>query len=126
MSEFFSGQTFNVFFVFVLLVPLGDDDRCLKDLKCGEGEGDCDSNDDCKAGLVCIQSEDAKAGQRCIGPEYDSGDDCCERGKLIYLKCNFESPGTQLVAMATLVLRGVCGPFRENYKNRQFQHDINL
>ena len=41
-------------------------------------------------------------------------------------KCNFESPGTQLVAMATLLLRGVCGSFRENYNNRQFQHDITL
>ena len=31
-------------------------------------------------------------------------------------KCNFQSPGTQLVAMATLLLRGVCGSFKENYK----------
>ena len=37
----------------------------------------------------------------------------CELG---IRKCNFESPGTELVAMATLLLRGVCGSFKENYK----------
>ena len=31
-------------------------------------------------------------------------------------KCNFESTETQLVVIANLLLRGVCGSFRENYK----------
>ena len=31
-------------------------------------------------------------------------------------KCTFDSPETQLAAMATLLLRGFCGSFKENYK----------
>ena len=44
-----------------------------------------------------------------------------------HLKCSFYLPGTQLVAMATLQLRGVRGAqclFSENVKNSQFQRDI--
>ena len=41
-----------------------------------------------------------------------------------HLRSNFHLPGTQLVAMATLLLRGVHCLFGENYKNGQFQCDI--
>ena len=59
----------------------GNDDYCQSYLKCGLGEGDCDTNDDCKKGLMCVQSQSATSEQRCKGSEYDPGDDCCQRGK---------------------------------------------
>ena len=50
----------------------GQKDCCgLKGYKCGEGEGDCDKDDDCKSGLVC-------GTDNCVGDSFGSTSDCCE------------------------------------------------
>lgn len=37
-------------------------DACTSDCPCGQGEGDCDSDADCKAGLICAQNVGADYG----------------------------------------------------------------
>ena len=53
--------------------PCDGGDSCCgaNGYKCGEGEGDCDSNNDCKPGLTC-------GSNNCVGASFDSFDDCCE------------------------------------------------
>ena len=48
----------------------GGDDCCNRTNKCGVGEGDCDSDDDCKGNLVC-------GADNCRGSTFDPNDDCC-------------------------------------------------
>ena len=67
--------------MFFFSVSKGNDDYCQPYLKCGLGEGDCDTDNDCRKGLMCVQSENAKPDQKCKGGQYDASDDCCQRGK---------------------------------------------
>ena len=67
-------------FFFHIIVMKGHQDYCQPYLKCNLGEGDCDTNQDCNPGLVCIQSEHARSDQKCRGNEYNEDSDCCEIG----------------------------------------------
>lgn len=51
-------------------VPVGDWDFCSKQNPCSAGQGDCDSDDECKPGLKCMKD---------VGPQYgfDKGVDVC-------------------------------------------------
>ncbi|HLC62326.1 MAG TPA: hypothetical protein VJI52_04895, partial [Candidatus Nanoarchaeia archaeon] len=51
-------------------LPAGDMDYCVGTL-CGEGEGDCDGDDECGGGLICVQNVGADYG-------FGSGVDVCE------------------------------------------------
>merc|ERR1719317_208541 len=58
-----------------LAIPLkkrcnGGEDCCTEEEVCGLGEGDCDTDAQCAAGLVCGK-------ENCQGTSYDSTDDCC-------------------------------------------------
>ena len=59
----------------------GGDDCCINDgeSKCGEGEGDCDGDEDCQPGLFCGQDN-------CIGfgPSFDKSDDCCTKKRKFF------------------------------------------
>ena len=63
-------------FAFTAIGCNGGDDCCSKrvfgELKCGKGEGDCKSDDDCQPGLFCGQDN-------CQGSGFDKSDDCCTR-----------------------------------------------
>ena len=51
----------------------GDDDCCTINSQCGEDEGDCDDDADCKPGLKCgIDNCSNKNGY-----QWDEYDDCC-------------------------------------------------
>ena len=60
------------------MAALGHDTYCTPEFKCGEGEGDCDSNNDCKSGLIC-------GTNNCKGSQFTPGDDCCYRHRKICL-----------------------------------------
>ena len=45
--------------------------RCTKDNPCGEGEGDCNLDEDCIGTLRC-------GTDNCSGLEYENTDDCCQ------------------------------------------------
>ena len=50
----------------------GGDDCCTSNIPCSEGEGDCDSDSECRPGLIC--------GHNNCNPEthdWDPVDDCC-------------------------------------------------
>lgn len=49
---------------------VGDWDFCTKQNPCSAGQGDCDSDDECKPGLICMKD---------VGPQYgfDKGVDVC-------------------------------------------------
>ena len=51
----------------------GGDSCCTPDNPCGSDEGDCDSDDDCKAGLHC-GTDNCSAKD---GFAWDGTDDCC-------------------------------------------------
>ena len=53
-----------------LIKCTGVDDCCKPERLCGENEGDCDSNKDCKEGLTC-------GLDNCTGSTFDKTDDCC-------------------------------------------------
>ena len=55
----------------------GGDDCCNESNKCEEDEGDCDSDQDCKDGLIC----GSKNCNYDSGFEWDSSDDCCTKLK---------------------------------------------
>ena len=55
-----------------IVVCDGGDSCCTPDQPCGEGQGDCDGNDDCNTGLVC-------GNNNCMGSSFDSLDDCCSK-----------------------------------------------
>ena len=50
----------------------GDYDYCLRCGPCGEGQGDCDSNSECQAGLTCVNDVGANYG-------WDAIVDVCQR-----------------------------------------------
>ena len=52
----------------------GGDSCCTNDNKCGEAEGDCDSDSDCLDGLKCGYDNCQPAW---TGMEWDETDDCC-------------------------------------------------
>ena len=59
--------------MFFLTVCTGGDSCCTPNNKCGEGEGDCDSDAECRRGLKCGQDNcKQKSGQ-----QWDNSDDCC-------------------------------------------------
>ena len=49
----------------------GGDSCCSEEYPCGEGEGDCDSDSECRDGFLC-GSDNCKKGST-----FDDGDDCC-------------------------------------------------
>ena len=51
----------------------GREDCCTSENKCGEWEGDCDSNSDCQEGLICGDNN----CPRKYGDNWDFDDDCC-------------------------------------------------
>jgi len=58
---------------------LGGKDCCKEDKsKCGEGEGDCDSDSQCMRGLVCGTNNCGTFGDA-RDQGFDSSDDCCEK-----------------------------------------------
>lgn len=54
----------------VSALSVGDWDFCSKQNPCSAGQGDCDSDDECKPGLKCVKD---------VGPQYgfDKGVDVC-------------------------------------------------
>ena len=44
---------------------------CTSTNQCEVGEGDCDSDIDCKGNLVCGEDN-------CVGGTFESDDDCCD------------------------------------------------
>jgi len=52
-------------------VSLGDDDFCRQECTCSLGQGDCHTNDDCDAGLICGNVRNAEFGGRSAGFEID-------------------------------------------------------
>ena len=57
----------------------GGKDCCKKENRCGENEGDCDSDEDCSNGLTC-GNDNCKAIN---GFGWDITDDCCvEKDKI--------------------------------------------
>ncbi len=60
----------------------GGDSCCTSKKKCGDMEGDCDSDDHCAEGLKCGRNN-------CIGDTFDDSDDCCgETTKMLASSCN--------------------------------------
>ena len=55
----------------------GGDECCSEGQKCYEGEGDCDTDDECMPGLRCGYNKNYCRIQ--TGHEWESGDDCCYR-----------------------------------------------
>ena len=59
------------------VICTGGDSCCTAEYPCGEGQGDCDSDSQCKEGLKCGTDN----CQECLGgvdcSEFESGDDCC-------------------------------------------------
>merc|ERR1719266_2122096 len=52
---------------------------CTPDNQCGENEGDCDTNDDCQAGLVCTPDGGADGCGDGFGNVFPAGQvDCCK------------------------------------------------
>ncbi len=49
---------------------VGDEACCTPSNLCGIGYGDCQSHNDCQAGLRC-------GSNNCVGQSFDSQDDCC-------------------------------------------------
>ena len=49
--------------------------------KCGEGEGDCDKDSDCKTGLVCKEGGCPLK----VGTDFQKGDECCGKPGKIYV-----------------------------------------
>ena len=56
----------------------GQENCCHKDNKCGENEGDCNSDSDCKEGLKCGSNNCAQT-KRIVNQTsfWDADDDCC-------------------------------------------------
>ena len=55
----------------------GGDNCCTSATPCGQDEGDCDSDADCRAGLIC-GTDNCPVKE---GLEWDSTDDCCYQGQ---------------------------------------------
>ena len=73
----------------------GGDECCQEDHRCGRGEGDCDSNDDCaEVRENAYQYEPLICGKdNCVGAGFDSTDDCCEgmaSGKIFTIGANLQ------------------------------------
>ena len=52
---------------------MGGDNCCVG--HCNVGEGDCDTDSDCKGNLVCGENN-------CVGDGFDDTDDCCKHSGL--------------------------------------------
>ena len=61
---------------------MGDEHYCNKVL-CSEGQGDCDSDVQCKGDLVC-------GNNNCEGPEFSPGSDCCCKNVFTVQFCETE------------------------------------
>ena len=57
----------------------GGDSCCTLDNPCDEGEGDCDSDEECSGNLFCSRScgDQVQGGLASLGGNWDIGDDCC-------------------------------------------------
>ena len=57
----------------------GGDSCCTVDKPCGEGEGDCDSDEECSGNLFCSRTcgDQVQGGLASLGGEWDIADDCC-------------------------------------------------
>ena len=54
----------------------GGNSCCSDANKCGEGEGDCDSDSNCLGDLFCLKGG-AEGCHTHVGSNWDSADDCC-------------------------------------------------
>ena len=59
----------------------GGDSCCTSSNQCGENEGDCDSDADCKGDLKC-------GIDNCNGASFDGTDDCCYQGGPVAIRSN--------------------------------------
>merc|ERR1711902_488099 len=59
----------------------GDWPCCSSTNKCGEGEGDCDSDAECQSGLICGKDN-------CVGSSFLTGEDCCTKPTSSGSGCN--------------------------------------
>ena len=61
-----------------------DNNCCTKETPCKEGDGDCDSDEDCLGSLYCETDS-------CTGDGFDVTDDCCAGGSDIYFHiCEYQ------------------------------------
>jgi len=80
---------------------LGGDSCCTSSNPCGEGEGDCDKNHDCKENLLCGKDN----CKRSKYPTFSRKDDCCyDPAK----ECNAEPACTGGAACLTEIKRPRC------------------
>ena len=62
------------------LITLGGE-ICTEDEPCGMCEGDCDSDDDCGPGLICVERDEFESVPGCDDPIVNlEGWDYCSRG----------------------------------------------
>ena len=104
---------------------LGDEDFCASGIPCDEDEGDCDSNNECNANLVCDIRNSCPAH---LG--FASDVNCCSNiigGKFVYLLQLFIQanvhPCTQVVpsiSTAAIILYHLICYFRKTYKKKYF------
>ena len=60
----------------------GGDNCCTTGIPCGEWEGDCDSDDECQAGLICGHNNcPLKPTGYWAHGDWDITDDCCYRAR---------------------------------------------
>ena len=69
----FSADTLSLRFNIMFLIALGDADFCKKTAKCGIGEGDCDNDDECQEGLICVEKS--------CDSKFADDDACCQKSK---------------------------------------------
>ena len=62
-----------IYFVLLGLKCAGNASCCIPGIPCGEGEGDCDSDSDCKEGLTCGHNNCPIKS----GGAWNAADDCC-------------------------------------------------
>ena len=61
----------------------GGNTCCTPDNKCGEDEGDCDTDNDCQDGLKCGEDNCSNKGNGNPNNEWNAEDDCCYKpGKM--------------------------------------------
>ena len=65
----------------MILIGQYPDGACTLSNKCGEGQGDCDTDSECKDGLICVRNS-------CAGQAGENGDgsDCCYKRKYSSVK----------------------------------------
>ena len=55
----------------------GGNTCCTDDEPCGEGEGDCDHDSNCKNDLICLRPNGKGCHKHIASSNWDSSDDCC-------------------------------------------------